>query len=472
MLVRFTVDNYLSFNHPTTLNMTKGNNEGAKSDHIIKVRLKPKTNIDLLKSASIYGANAAGKSNLVKSIKFARDLILSGIDADDEIKLNKFRLDERANERPSTFIFDFVLNDQLFSYGFSIQPDTVLEEYLYLIKSKKELVFKREVIEGNNEYKLGNHFKDQKEFIGNLIESTRANNLVLSELLDKNPSSFKRENLILKAADWFHNALVIIEPDSDIKSELGVHREKLFSPHNYYRLLADIFMEDETRIELAQLLAKFDTGISAINLKKIPNLPLDRVEDKEIKELLSYFSKESKAIHSAAMFTIGEDKFIVKKKKDGPIESFVDEFITQHKMGSSGNLSDFELNEESDGTQRMFNLIPILQAVKRGRFVFIVDELERSLHPNNARLFTQMFFEKSVNTENQLIFTTHNLELLDDSIFRTDELWIAEKNQSGETELYSFDEFENIRKDKLKDDYLMGRYGGIPKNTHYLTKKI
>ena len=135
--------------------------------------------------------------------------------------------------------------------------------------------------------------------------------------------------------------------------------------------------------------------------------------------------------------------------------------VAEHR-DDSGQPVAFSLSDESDGTRRVLDLLPALYQAKGGRRVFVIDEIDRSLHPLLAKKFLEFFLRLDSRERGQMILTTHEANLMDLELLRRDEIWFTEKNRASETSVYSLSDF-NIRTDlKVAKGYLQGRFGAIP----------
>lgn len=442
MLIRFVVSNFMSFKDETEFNMlpSKGNGSRRLTSHIKKT----KSGVEVLKTAAIYGANAAGKSNLVRAIAFLKSMIINDVEL--LVPLSKrFRLDKACLEdKPSTFRIEYEYQGIHFDYAVEIFKGKIKEEWLYLInsvkKNKEELLFKR----SNNEVEFGAYFKNKKdiEFAEKFMKKQlKDNNTVLKTcylllesdtILDKISEAFFKLHLV------FPNSINIGFTKSVL---LGLGAKKLDFANK-------ILLNSKTGIEKI-VLRKVDSdlffGLDDVNQK---NSLIDELENKIQND---NDNKKGKAI----VFTYRDKYYSLVKENNN---YFV--FILCAKHENSDFTFDF--HEESDGTNRLFELAPAFEELlNENDFVYIVDELERSMHPLLAKELLKTYSLNS-KTNSQLIFTTHESHLLDDELLRRDEIWFTEKKSDGSTEFYPLSNF-NPRGDKvLERGYLEGRYGGIP----------
>lgn len=443
MLIRYTVENFLCFNSRAEFSMIPGRGSLLRH-HIIKA--KNTNDIDLLKMAIIYGANASGKSCLINSMKFAQDFILDGINVDSNIPIKKFKLNDDAKLKPSRFEFEIKVNHENYAYGFSLDYERVIEEWLYKInKINEKPIFERNTGKnGKINIKFSNvSFKNKKEeqFLDFIGLGTRPNQLFLTECRQRNVfANVKNIDSILNTIKWFNNVLTIIFPDSKLQG------------------LEFAFEKSSNLAEsIKKFMKLFDTGIDDIELKPVD---INRIEDipQEIKnDILSRIKTKSKMLVSNSAKNI---TYALFKDENGKLTAY--KLYSKHKIIDTEDYEYFELNEESDGTQRLLYLIPALIDLYRDEKVFIVDELDRSLHPILSNSFIDIFLENTRTIQSQLIVTTHESSLLDLKRIRKDEIWFVEKNKLGETSLYSLQEFKPRFDKEIRRNYLLGRFGAIP----------
>jgi AAA15 family ATPase/GTPase len=411
-----------------------------------RINGKSAADIDVLKTALIYGANASGKSSLIKSMKFAKNFILQGAKAGSSITLPKFKLAKDSLMKPSRFEFEFKINGFNYAYGFLVDYDKVIEEWLYQItKFSEKAIFERGTsAENKTEVKFsGIRFKTKKEqqFMEFIALGTRANKLFLSECLERNVSvSIEGIEAINNALKWFIEKLTIIFPDS-----------------KFHGLEFEFEKSGKLAEEFKKYMKIFDTGIDDIELKPVDFDKIADIPDEIKEDVIGRLKKNSKTIISDKINNI---TYTVYKNKNNEIKAYV--LNSRHKLGGSNEYVSFDFNEESDGTQRLIDLIPALVDLSKNDKVFIIDELDRSLHPNLSRSFIDIFLSSTEGVHSQLIVTTHETSLLNLRKIRKDEIWFVEKNKNGEAQLYSLEEFKPRFDKEIRRDYLVGRFGAVP----------
>ena len=449
MLIRFTIENFLSFRDREVFSLIPG--KGILKPHH---KTKPIGGISVLKTAVIFGANASGKSNLIKAIDFGKRLVLKGTKAEHSITFDNFKLNKKSTKENSRIEYEIHHKNKNYAYGFVFNSKEIIEEWLFEINKKKE----KKIFERNN----SNHFDfsglikknkpEEIQFIEFTAKGTPRNQLFLTKLRDTNV----KENVsdlsdLLNILDWFQNALNVIYPNTKM---LGKKFELLENTD-----LKKLF---------TQMLDYFDTEIDGIDFKEIElekiGLPNEIIEDLK-DELLSDKTEKKGAFLSNPQ----DDKYyIITKNNKNELEAKL--LKTKHKV-VGGKFELFDLKDESDGTRRIMDLIPLIIDLFKGGNIFIVDEIERSLHPNLVYDFFDFFLSTCKNINSQLIVASHESILLTQKLLRKDEIWFACKDKQGASHLHSLEDY-NIRFDKkIRRDYLLGRYKGIPKrgNRYKLT---
>ena len=435
MLIRFTVENFLSFNQRIDFNMIAADDTNH-SHHVVKG--DSDDSIKLLRTSIIYGANASGKSNLIKAMKFARDFIVDGVEKNTNININNFKLDKTCYTKPSRFEFEFRNQDKQYAYGFLVDKHKINEEWLFEIGVNTETPIYERIGEDINFHNFNhevflNSSEDEKNRIRYEGASTRENLLFLTN------SQERKVKQLEPIYEWFNDVLTIIFPDS-----------KPLLP----------FFSQSVQNSLSKFLESLDLGIKKITTNTIDLDDYNKIPSEiknEIKKDFPYEEGEENAIFIPAL------KCIISKAKDETDKLMVLN-LSPVRLDKENNEVKFEISEESDGTQRLIDLFPMLIHLARGNAVYVIDEIERSLHSLLMKKLFDYFLNKTENTNSnsQLIATTHEVYLLDiKDIFRKDEIWFVEKDKHGQSVLYSLanTDVENL---DLAAGYLNGRFGAIP----------
>ena len=441
MLLRFKVENFLSFNKNTEISLISGKARKFP-EHIIQTK-----NISAVKSAVIYGANASGKSNLVKSIDFAARVIQDGLN--NLNTMNKtFRL-AKENKNISTFEFEFCIGDKYYAYGFSsfLREKVIYEEWLYELKKDSEIcLFERNKSDIKTDIKFSNaENKNRFEIYSEDIRSQKSK-LFLTDLSDKNLKNNKDFEIFQKIFNWFKTKIVVIYPDT------------IYAGINFINTDSDL------KNIYSNMLKYFDTGIDDIIsveismdelLKKHPNLRIPEIESD---------------LTDNKMITLNLDSnlYTVYKKRTNEIRAI--QLGILHEV-SDDKSETFEFCDESDGTRRLFDLIPLLYSFDNKDRIFIIDEIDRSLHPNLTYNFLKLFLSQT-NNKSQLLLITHDSNLLDQKLLRRDEIWFVEKDHNKSSQLTSLDNFQERFDKEIKKAYLVGRYGAVPNFKSSYIKKL
>ena len=417
MLVQFTVGNFLSFNQKRTLNLE------AKGISELKTNIATFKPEKILRSAVIYGANSSGKSNLIKALERMREVVLTSVrlNDSDELDYSPFLLSTETENQPTSFEIIFWQDSIRYRYGFEYTLKQIVNEWLFAGKTEKneKPLFIR-TIEGIG---ITEKFKE-----GEGTESKTNNNRLFISLVAQLGGNISKKVL------FFFN-------DYNVLSGLE---------HNDYtgftmRMLHKNLKGCDESLELYQ---KLKLGFQDIKAIESDFTPLDLPEDMPDK-LKAKLIKEFKGKRGINLKTV-HNKF----DKKGKIIDFV--------------LLDKEKNE-SEGTNKIIDLSgPIFDTLKLSK-ALIIDELDAKLHPLITIRIIELFNSPESNPNNaQLIFATHDTNLLGEELFRRDQIWFTEKDEQEQTDLYSLYDFSlpdgsKVRNDSnLEKNYIRGRYGAIP----------
>ena len=445
MLVQFTVSNFSSFANESIFSMLADRGDGQHLDHLlIAVGRKKEA---LVRGAALYGANGAGKSNLIQALAFAKDRIVKGSRGNEVIPVDTFRLDPSLRDKASGFEFIFQHNETTYSYGFRATRHRIEEEWLFATphkpRSREALLFERTTgKDDKTNVTFGERLFDGergKPFFEFVAQGTRPNQLFLTEAFERNAESVR------PIMAWFREVLIIVPAESTNNSlEVNTH-----------------VSEDLTRF-IGDFLREAGTGVAHIRSREMPvNMDtwLPNLPDDQRDELRADFSKLTP--DSIMDLRLGNGRrYLLKKDEQGDLTQI--RLNTVHKA-SDGSDVEFSLSEESDGTQRLTHLIPLLFSMNQKSHVIIMDEIDRRLHPSLCRRFVEAALSCGSDAgHSQIIFTTHDTNLLDLDLLRRDEIWFVEKDAHGASRMYSLVEF-SIRPDlKISKGYLNGRFGAIP----------
>lgn len=442
MLIRFTIENFLSFKERQVFSMIPG--KGTLKSHHKSKSIK---GVSTLKTAVLFGANASGKSNLIKAIDFGKKVVLKGTKPEQPISSDFFKLDKKVGKETSYIEYEFQHKERNYAYGFIFNAKEIIDEWLYEIgkKSEKKIFERGNTTNFDLEYLFKKNPKnEEKQFLKFTGKGTPRNQLFLTHIRNTNViDNVSDIDDLLNVIDWFQNALTVIYPSS---KNIGKKFELLENTN-----LKQLFSE---------MLDYFDTGIDGIKFEPVDFEKIEIPEEvkEEIKnDIISEKSEKTNAFLS----NIPDDKYYVLSKGSGNnIEAQL--LKTKHKV-VGGGFELFDLKDESDGTRRIMDLIPLIIDFFKGGNVFVIDEIERSLHPNLVKDLFEFILDKCGTVDSQFIVASHEATLLTQKLLRKDEIWFAVKNKDGATHLHSLEDY-NVRFDKnIMKDYLLGRYKGIPK---------
>lgn len=446
MLVRFTVSNFLSFKESTEFNMLTGN--PRRLEHHV---YKPLKGLELLKMAAIYGANGAGKSNLVKAMLFLRDLVVKGWLSPASLQ---FKLNLAAAQQPTTLEVEFICEDHLYIYGVDISRSHILEEWLYQSQPDKEdrLIFHRYTKDGQTLIEAAHAYAQTEEqqmrfrlYEKEILKPTE----LLLRLLGESKADFGPVKSIYK---WV----------TDLWSILLPPLPNLFLPKPKSRgIIRDLVLLPGFFDFAKDLMCSFHTGIESL---EIETHDLDQFfganDSEEISRLKGELATaETNGEHLVVVVhPMRNDEILLITENGKPV---VKRLVTRHQ-GAETDAAPFLMWQESDGTQRLLELVPVFYRAVREKGVVIIDEIEQRIHPALLKSLIAKFAQDP-NTKGQLIFTTHEAHLLDQEVMRQDEFWFAEKSTEGDTALTPLSDFKDVRYDlDLRKGYLLGRFGAIP----------
>ncbi len=434
MLIKFTVSNFLSFKKETSLEMFASNQTvlgeqlyKSKSRHIPRI----------LKSAMIFGPNASGKSNLIKAIEYAVSIVLNKRNSLKKRTLY-FKLCPECPDLPISFEFEILNEKTIYRFGFKTLDSTIIEEWLYkTISTGEQKIYKRTFDENRkekNEIMFGdkyNEYKNDAE-LNFIVSGTPSDKLFLSETVIRNRDDFK------DVFNWFKK-IVIIYPQAKLNSyNILLESKDLLEHYRNILRLSDLGIDD-----IIVTPTDFDDLMDKISFK-FPKL-LDNLAEKNYSMSVYYSS----------------DKRYLIIQNESKREAF--EISLKHKSIKTGKTVEFNINEESDGTNRLFDLIPLLDLAIQNKII-LIDEMQRSLHPLLIRNLLQEYFRSNKNNQSQLIATSHDVTLLDVKLLRRDSIWFVKKDNEMSSLLYSLVEYKTVRSDKvLNKAYLAGLYGAIPR---------
>jgi len=416
MLIEFSVTNYRSFLTLQSLTLTANTATELQEENSF---VSPASNLPrLLRSAVVYGPNAAGKSNLIQAIAFMKKLILSSAKESQEgekIDATPFLFNRQTSLDPSEFEVVFIQDGTRYQYGFGVNPKRVTGEWLFAYpEGRAQRWFERKYDPDTQKdiWYFGPKFTGSRKV---WQEATRSNALFLSTAIQLNNEQLK------PVFNWFDNELIVIGQGENIHPGFSIGE-------------CD---EEKKKEKILKLMNAADLSITDILLEKkefsMDDLPLDMPQ------------------------SIKED--IAKNLRGKKLT----ELFFMHPSSDNGEDVPLEFNEESAGTRKLFALAgPWLDVLNNG-LVFFVDELDTSLHPHLVRFLLDLVHNPETNRHNaQLVFATHDTTVLDQSLMRRDQVWFVEKDAENATRLYPLSDYKPRKGEALQKGYLYGRYGALP----------
>ena len=416
-MIEFSVENFRSFKTLQTLQLQaakiKSKFPMVDVDNVFDAPKK----YQLLKSKAIFGANASGKSNLVRALVTFVRIIKHSVEKQNILQelFSPFALSPETKDKPTYFQCIFILNDVTYRYGFEVKSDEVVTEWLFGSPDKREVYYF--IREGMDIQVNKNRFEE-----GEALLSL------------KNLTVFRKNSLFLGVAaalggvfstqlmNYFQHHISVISGLND-ENMMGIAME-LFDNPNYQHRLIKMMQESDLGIENVEKVVVNDD-----------DLPEGLIKDLRTKGMLNEiaFMQVSKKIYNQNGETTGTTKFILHQ-------------------------------DEAEGTKKLFTLAPfVMQTLDDGGFL-VIDELDARLHPRLGRKIVELFNSKATNPNNaQLVFVTHDTNLLDASLLRRDQVTFVEKDKFGASRIYTLVDYKGVRNDaSFERDYLNGSYGAVP----------
>lgn len=418
MIIEFSTENFRSLKSRANLSLLasgqKSLNPMLDTTNVFHV---PNREIRLLKAAVIYGANGSGKSNVVSAIRFMTNFVLNSSkesQADDPISVEAFRLDSHSRVRPSLFEMLFIANKRVFRYGFEVNQERVVREWLFHVPAKRERVlFSR----NESEITLSSRFLEGK----GLEARTRKNALFLSVC-----SQFNGK-IAGEIVTWFKSLSIISGLQDVLQRAQTIH----------------LLGESDSKRGIESLLKNWDLGFTELSTQDVPiefpsNLPSDMQQ--LVTNLKKFAGKDLKRAQLLSRHAKFNDEMQVVGHEEFDVDS-----------------------NESEGTKKLVSMAgPIWRAISNSQ-ILIWDEFDARVHPLINRAILGMFNSKDANPNNaQLICVTHDTNLLSRELIRRDQVWFCEKDRMGDTHLSSLAEYKVRNDASFESDYFGGKYGAIP----------
>lgn len=438
MLLQYVVSNFKSIGSPVEFSMFPIQTTADK--RFLKSVSTKSGAWKVLHRSGFFGPNASGKSSLIESIAFARNFIIDGQKSGKGITIDQFRGDNENLKGISTFQFVFYLNEDVYEYGFSLDCRQVHEEWLMqLTETGFVPLFTRVTDElAKTEIDIESKFarKNSKErvlaeVLKESIRENQKNQLFLYKLHD---NGIKKAERIV---DWFKN-LQIIFPKTKVRA-------------------LPIRMKDDTALQdyIGEMLRKMDTGVFNVS---VASEEIDFHDFAEKLQVPQEVIEDIEEIRNGIVIFAGKCFIFAESKKK---RTTLVQLKFTHKL--NGKTVQFNIDEESDGTQRLLDLLPMLFAIRENsRAIYFVDEIDRSLHTKLSQYLLSEFITSCENTYNQIVFTAHDVNLININDFRQEEIWFIEKNSLGESRLCPLSDFSLQKGQDTLKAYLSGRFGAVP----------
>lgn len=455
MLVNFSVTNFLSFNKKASFKMKSGR-VTKKLEHLLE---DSDTEKSLLKFSAMYGKNGAGKTNFIRALSVLKNFIISG-KLPQRAPILWCRIEDENETLPTDFEISFIADKKLFEYKISIVLTTGIitkEELVHVIGNRHKKIFYKESAE--SPYVFHHSIKGANKDIEVLSRTFALSGSPFLFSINHNTGGFFATNpeaaVLQKTYLWFKDTLEIIFPDQPLQETSLLQ----------YEICKD---------EFAQLLKDFDTGIEEITLEPVSKEKVFETLDLNTQQKLNIemalvspfvqftqfglpqIALGKKTNYYSTVIRSRRNIFIITLEKDGVFHFYAIKFV--HNL--NGKRIEFSMESESDGTHRLFQLLEILICKKEK--VYIMDEINRSLHPKLTVQFVKKYFANAKDRRIQLVTTTHETRIMSHDIVRRDEIWIADKNADDSTKLFSLED-EQVRIDKVLDqNYMDNIWGGVP----------
>lgn len=430
MILRVTFENILSFYEETQISFVAG--KGSTHANQIS-RAKKRDDISVLKSGIIYGANASGKSNIIKAINVLRKIATGKF---PKRNIEPFKLIPQSGKY-SKIEIEFKAGSSYYAYGVEFNIQGLHEEWLYKINSRTDKkVFIRQITDEGNVFDFGTieGNEDTKQFVKFLSQGSPTDHSFLSEYVKRNGQGL---DAIKQASYWFSDTLKIIFPETRYKGlSFRAERDKDFQ--KIFKSLLEVF--NTGIVDIRRTLVK----------KETVNLPQPVID-----EILSSLKPGNT---SAISLPADNEMYFFEVDADEVPKIYKQQAI--HKDIKKEDTI-FDMREESDGSIRLLDFIPMLIDLQQNSSVYLIDEIDRSMHPMLSQKLLECYFSTlASDRDSQLIFTTHECNLLDLNLIRADEVWFVEKDKNSASHLTSLAEYKP--REDIRKGYLQGRYGAIP----------
>ncbi|MBI4493239.1 MAG: ATP-binding protein [Chloroflexi bacterium] len=425
MLVEFSVTNFRSIQARQTLNMVASADTAHRQHNVSPGKGR---DLRLLRSAAIYGPNAAGKSNLLRALETLRQLVQNsaiGLQEGQRLPVTPFLLSKAAARQPSEFELVFIADDGVrYHYCCAASPERVFKEWLVAYpQGRPQRWFEREYAPetGSQRWWFGPNFKAERAERKVWQDFTRDNALFLSTAIQLNNAQLR------PAFTWITQKLIVVVPVVGLNPLLSF----------------ELLLQESGQEKIMRFMRTADIGIDRLELLEeelTPSPPTGPLLPGAMRVHLELGLPPGAQLQAQKRFRV----------------------LAWHRCADAIEEVPLELGDESDGTQRLFQFAGgWLRALEWGA-TLCVDELDRSLHPHMTRFLVGLFLSRSNEKNAQLVFTTHDTTVLDTDLLRRDQIWLVEKDEQSSSRLYSLLDYSPRKDEALERGYLKGRYGAIP----------
>lgn len=438
MLLRYIVSNYKSIGHPIEFSMFPI--EGNIEEQYLKTIETRKGTWKVLRRGGFFGPNASGKTSFIESLEFARNFIVKGRQSDTGTGISLFKGDFSDLKGKALFQFMFYIEGEVYEYGISMDEVQVYEEWLYMLTSKGLAPMFTRITDakGKTQIEIEAKYARAKseertlaEVLKGSIQERQKNQLYLYKLYDNGAKKIR------DVMAWFEN-LQIIFPTTTVRGlPIRMNHDKDFQ----------IFVSDS--------LKKLDTGVARVSVASEEINFIEFAEKMDLpKEIIADIEEKKNGILSI------NGKYFIFGKKDLK-KTVLIQIKFEHYLNEKS--IQFNIEDESDGTQRLLDLLPITFGIDgKNQGIYFVDEIDRSLHTKLSMYLLKQFRREVENAYNQIIFTAHDVNLINLDEFSQNEIWFVEKNRAGETRIKPFSDFRVEEGQDVLKSYLAGRFGAVP----------
>lgn len=438
MLLRYIVSNYKSIGHNIEFSMLPASED--IDDRFVTTISTKMGDWKVLRRGGLFGPNASGKSSFIQSVQYAKSMIVDGRKSGGTTGVNPFRGNLKSIGDQSTFQFVIYADGDVYEYGFSVTRSRVSEEWLSILtENNMQEIFQRTTdIEGYTDIKVNDEFYDKENaglisILINSMKKEQKNQLFLYKLFDNAIDVAK------PLVNWF-NEIQLIYPNTKVKGlPLAIKSNKDFRKY------------------ISESLRNLDTGVESIYVSE---QPIDLYEYADKMKLSMQDISTIENIKNGIV-NIEGTYFLLQYDANRTSEKTL-LYKLEFRHFLNGKRVVFDFDEESDGTQRLTDLLPMIFSLKmKSKQIFFVDEIDRSLHTKLSQYLLNSFIaDKEIN--NQIIFTAHDVNLINLDYFAQDEIWLMDKINTGETTVRSLSDY-NIEEDQnVLKGYLNGRFGAVP----------